>query len=224
MFNRYQPMNTSSCFAVLSLFGAISQICDADPKVRIPVKFVRAEPDFAPWAEAGDALVDLYRKDLKPTADTKVVPLFLCVRLSIPNPESIRTHIDKPDSKPGARVLEYAFMYTEARLGNGTKERKIVLFSRFPYENPKWDTEEMLNMVEGEDAQSSILVLKEAVDTEKQVSDFIKAMIYLSKKEDHLITMVAFEKGVSMAFGKNLDDKTLLEMCPRDAADPVDGK
>lgn len=214
-------MNARSSLFVFSLFGSISLSCAAEPKVLMPAEFVRARSDFAPWAEAGDALVDVYRKDLKPPADAKIVPLFLCVRLTITNPDFRHLSLDgKPDRQAGSRIFEWAVMHSEVRLKNGTNERKIVLFARFPYENPKWRTEEMVSISEGEGSWSSILVLNESGDIQKQISDFVRKATDFGSKDDHIMSFIAFQRGVSSVFGKDLDDNTLLDMCCHDYLDP----
>lgn len=204
-------MKTRSYFFALLLLGAGFQFCNAEI-VATPTHLFRVGPQFVEWGKESDALIDCYRKELKPPEDTKIVPLFICAHLGL----------GEPVGEYGARVIELAFVYSETKLENGTQERKIVVLHRSPYQNRRWTWSEVAAIVEGEDDVMAYILLQQSGDLHKQLSAFVMNIIHVGER-DHVISMIVFDKGVSKVFGKELDGKALLALLPQPKA-PAVGK
>ena len=201
-----------SRFFILLLFGTIGVVCHAGP-----TRLIRATPEFAEWAKESEAIVECYRQNLKPPAESKIAPLFVCVHLGL----------GEPVSESGASLHEVAFVYSEVLRENGYKERKINIFVRSPYEDRKWNWEPLLTIIEMQDPLFGVFLLDDSVDLYKQISDYAKKVTAPHSSSDHTISMIVFEGAVTSLFGRNLDNDALLQMIfqrKAELSEPVEKK
>jgi hypothetical protein len=161
------------------------------------LRVVRPTLDEVEWAKERDTLTKSYRDNEKSHAISKIVPLFIAVKLNL----------GEPVAEYGAVLREFAYVYSEVKDKNEEIVRKITVLGRSPYEDRRWGQIEII--VEGEEAVSSVLVIKPSVDFTEQLTNHSKKIIGPLGLRDHMISIIFFEKGVSEVLGKLLDDEQL---------------
>ena len=148
--------------ACATTFFFVQTICSA--VMAEPTRIFRVTPQFSEWLSESDVIVKCFLEELKVPAESKIVPLFITVRLGLFG----------PIGENGPTVDEYAFIYSETPRQDASLEKKITVFVRSPYQNRKWRTEEMVNIVEQGDSLVSVLKLDDKLDLYKQVSSYSK--------------------------------------------------
>lgn len=168
-----------------------------------PTEILRVTPDMIEWCRERDLLADCFQKDLVPASESKILPLLIAVRLGLTDSVEER----------GVSLVEFAIIYSETKKDDGKLRRQLTAFSRPPYQNRKWYTEKTVSIEEGSSGGvSSVLVLKDSDDVYKELSAFVKRTTAPVGARDYIITVVAFEKELLEAGGKEVDDAALIKM------------
>lgn len=191
------PSIRNLSFLAVLLFASTLEVCHATP-----TRLFRATQKFADWIKESDVIVECYRQSYNPPAESKIIPLFLCVHLGLG--ESV--------GESGASVHESAFVYSEVRLANGNKERKINVFSRSPYESRKWTAVPIIKITEMQESLFGVCLLEESVDLYKQISEYAKKVTSPGNSREYTIYMIAFNDNITNLLGRNLEDEAILQM------------
>lgn len=166
------------------------------------LRVVRPISDDAEWSKEVNAVTKGYQDTEKNLAISRIVPLFIAVKINL----------GEPVSKYGAAIREYAYVYSEGEDKNGEIFRKITVLGRSPYEDRCWRRIEVI--IEGEESVSNVLLIKPSMDIMEQFTNYSKKIIGPLGSRDHIISLIYFDKGASGVFGKELDDEQLKSVFP----------
>ncbi len=161
------------------------------------MRVVRPTSEDAEWAKEKDAVTKVYQDIEKNHTISKIVPLFVAVKLIL----------GEPVAEYGAVIREFAYVYSEVKNKNGEVVRRITVLGRSPYEDRRWRQIEII--IEGEESVSNVLVIKPSIEVIGQLTTHSKKIIGSLGLRDHITSIIFFEKGASEVFGKVLDDEQL---------------
>lgn len=200
-------MNTKLklCLIGLSLFFVEGRQSPAEVTTCI-----RAKSESPVWKAEKEGVVASYKKDLNPTKDAKIIPLFMSARLLVQNPVS----------ENGVVLSESVFVYSEDRDQEGNLKKRISVFIRYPYVDREWNTEVATTVVEHEGSWSSVLEIDDGKDMLGQISDFVRKFTNPEAAGIYTISMILFEKADQEVFGKTLSDADLKRMSDHVYTDP----
>ena len=161
------------------------------------LRVVHPVPDQLEWMQERNGIIKCYVDSNKDNPPSKVVPLFIAVKLNLGD----------PIVEYGAVIREFAYVYSENKNKNGTINRSITVLARSPYEDSIWSRFEIF--IENNESISNVLALKPEADITGQVAVYSKQIIGPLGLCDHIISVVFFDKGATEVFGKKLDDEVI---------------
>lgn len=164
---------------------------------------VRPSLDEVEWAKELTAAIKIYQDNEKVHPISKIVPLFIVVKLNL----------GEPIAEYGAVIREFAYIYSEVKNKNGEIVRSITVLARSPYEDRRWRRFDVI--IENEESISNVLVLKPSIDIAQQITEYSKKLIGPLGVRDHIISIILFDEGASEVLGKRLDNEQIRSIFPR---------
>ncbi len=161
------------------------------------LRVVRPVPDQVEWIQERNGIIKCYVDSNKDNPPSKVVPLFIAVKLNLGD----------PIVEYGAVIREFAYVYSENKNKNGTIKRSITVLARSPYEDRIWSRFDII--IENDESLSNVLALKPEADITGQVTVYSKQIIGPLGLRNHIISVIFFDNGATEVFGKKLDDEVI---------------